>query len=143
MAVALNSEYFGHIYNHHHDHCDEGITWYDYVGINSINIQNHYEHIVANKEILNEVELLTLPDDVISDKMDLLAVVIILGKELTKTCAQLNNLTDVFSSKFNLTDMDHDDDNDFINSTTFLNAFSSILVLSGKQSNFWLDWDKI
>ena len=39
------------------------MTWYDYVGINLINIQSHYEPLPATEEILNNVKVIILPDD--------------------------------------------------------------------------------
>ena len=63
VIAALKSEYCSHTYNQHNEYCDEDTTWYDYVDINSINIHNHYEPIPATEEILNNVEVVILPDD--------------------------------------------------------------------------------
>ena len=63
VVSALQSEYCGHTYNCHNEHCDKETTWYDYVDTNSINIHDHYEPLPATEEIMNDVELIILPDD--------------------------------------------------------------------------------
>ena len=55
VISALQSEYYGHTYNWHNEHCDNGTTWYDYVDFNSINIHTHYEPLPVTEEILNDV----------------------------------------------------------------------------------------
>ena len=60
---VLQSEYYEHTYNWHNEHYDKDMTWYDYVGINLINIQSHYEPLPATEEILNNVKVIILPDD--------------------------------------------------------------------------------
>ena len=64
VVSALEFEHCDHTYNHHNDHCDEGTTWYDYLDTSSINIHYHYEPIVETEEIINEVKVLTLPNDI-------------------------------------------------------------------------------
>ena len=41
------------------------MIWYDYVNINAININNHYELIATLSEVLNDVEVMVLPDNAI------------------------------------------------------------------------------
>ena len=63
VISALQSEYCGHTFTCHNEHCDTETTWYDYVDINSINIHSHYEPLPETEEIVNNVEVIVLPDD--------------------------------------------------------------------------------
>ena len=62
VVATLEAGYCSHTFNYHNKHCDKETTWYDYVDINSINIHNHYEPLPATEEILNDVEVIILPD---------------------------------------------------------------------------------
>ena len=63
VIAALESEYCSHIYNWDNEHCNKGTTWYDYADTNSINIHTHYEPLPVTEEILNNIDVVILPDD--------------------------------------------------------------------------------
>ena len=63
VVAALESEYCSNTFSRHNVHRDEDTAWYDYVGINSINISTHYEPLSATEEILNDTEVIIIPDD--------------------------------------------------------------------------------
>ena len=63
VVAALQSEYCSNTYNRHNEHRDTSTEWYDFVDINSIGIQHHYEPIPATEEIINDTETIILSDD--------------------------------------------------------------------------------
>ena len=63
LIASLESEYCSGSYSYHNCHCDENTVGYDYVDINAININNHYEPIAALSEVLKDVEVIVLPDN--------------------------------------------------------------------------------
>ena len=63
VVAALESKYCGNTYNHHNMHRDKDTAWYDYVDINLINIPTHYEPLPVAEEILNDMEVIIIPDD--------------------------------------------------------------------------------
>ena len=63
VISALESGYYRYTYNQHNEDHDRDMTWYNYVDINLINIHSHYEALPATEEILNNVEVIILPDN--------------------------------------------------------------------------------
>ena len=62
VVAALQSEYCSHTYNCHNKHCDANTDWYNFVDINLIGIQHHYEPIPTTKEIINDMETIVFPN---------------------------------------------------------------------------------
>ena len=62
LIASLELEYCSDSFSCQNCHRDEDTVWYNYVNINAININNHYEAIAVLSEVLNDVEVLVLPD---------------------------------------------------------------------------------
>ena len=63
LIASLELECCSDSFSCHNCQRDEDTIWYDYVNINAINTNNYYEPIAALSEILNDVEVLVLPNN--------------------------------------------------------------------------------